>query len=58
VILKTPSVLYEDDTHYIEHFLHEEWAGKRIKDKNVLQVFGSDRAKSCIYYHLKKINLI
>lgn len=50
VILKTPSVLYEDDTHYIEHFLHEEWAGKRIKDKNVLQVFGSDRAKSCIYY--------
>ena len=27
VILKTPSILYDDDTHYIEHFLHEEWAG-------------------------------
>lgn len=50
VILKTPSVLYEDDTHYIEHFLHEEWAGKRIQHENVLRVFGSDRAKSFIYY--------
>ena len=50
VILKTPSVLYEDDTYYIEHFLHEEWAGKRIEHENVLKVFGSDRAKSCIYY--------
>ncbi|MCK5191194.1 MAG: serine/threonine-protein phosphatase, partial [Methylococcales bacterium] len=26
VILKTPSVLFDDDKHYIEHFLHEEWA--------------------------------
>lgn len=50
VILKTPSVLYDDDTHYIEHFLHEEWAGKRIHHENVLQILGSDRDKSCLYY--------
>jgi len=50
VILKTPSILYEDDTHYIEHFLHEEWAGKRIRHDNVLKVLSSDRKKSCIYY--------
>ncbi len=50
VILKTPSVLYEDDTQYIEHFLHEEWAGKRIKHNNVLQVLDTDRVKTCIYY--------
>jgi len=50
VILKTPSILYEDDTQYIEHFLHEEWAGKRLNHENVLKVFGSDRDKSCIYY--------
>ena len=43
-------MLYEDDTYYIEHFLHEEWAGKRIEHENVLKVFGSDRTKSCIYY--------
>jgi serine/threonine protein phosphatase PrpC len=50
VILKTPSILYDDDTHYIEHFLHEEWAGKRINHENVLKILGSDREKSCIYY--------
>ncbi len=50
VILKTPSVLYNDDTHYIEHFLHEEWAGKRISHDNVLKILESDRAKSCLYY--------
>ena len=50
VILKTPSILYDDDTHYIEHFLHEEWAGKRIHHENVLKVLATDRQKSCIYY--------
>lgn len=50
VILKTPSVLYDDDTHYIEHFLHEEWAGKRINHQNVLKILESDRNKSCLYY--------
>jgi serine/threonine protein phosphatase PrpC len=50
VILKTPSPLYDDDTHYIEHFLHEEWAGKRINHQNVLKILGTDREKSCIYY--------
>ncbi|MCQ8106220.1 bifunctional protein-serine/threonine kinase/phosphatase [Methylomonas sp. SURF-2] len=50
VILKTPSILYNDDTHYIEHFLHEEWAGKRINHENVLRIPESDRGKSCLYY--------
>jgi len=49
VILKTPSILFEDDTHYIEHFLHEEWAGKRIRHDHVLKVLESDRKKTCIY---------
>ena len=50
VILKTPSILYDDDTQYIEHFLHEEWAGKRINHDNVLKVLDTDRVKTCIYY--------
>jgi eukaryotic-like serine/threonine-protein kinase len=50
VILKTPSILYDDDTHFIEHFLHEEWAGKRIHHDNVLKIISSDRTKSCVYY--------
>jgi eukaryotic-like serine/threonine-protein kinase len=50
VILKTPSILYDDDTHFIEHFLHEEWAGKRINHENVVRVISTDRPKSCVYY--------
>ena len=50
VILKTPSILYEDDSLYIEHFLQEEWAGKRINHENVLKVLSTDRKKTCIYY--------
>ncbi len=50
VILKTPSILYDDDTHFIEHFLHEEWAGKRINHDNVVKVLSTDRPKSCVYY--------
>ncbi|WP_036249477.1 bifunctional protein-serine/threonine kinase/phosphatase [Methylobacter sp. BBA5.1] len=50
VVLKTPSILYDDDTRYIEHFLHEEWAGKRINNDHVLKTLGSDREKSGIYY--------
>lgn len=50
VILKTPSVLYDDDPHYIEHFLYEEWAGKRINHDHVVKVISVDRPKSCIYY--------
>lgn len=50
VILKTPSVNYEDDPVYIEHFLQEEWAGKRINHENVLSVLETDRPKQCIYH--------
>jgi serine/threonine protein phosphatase PrpC len=50
VILKTPSINYDDDTHFIEHFLHEEWAGKRISHENVIKVLSTDRPKSCVYY--------
>lgn len=50
VILKTPSILYDDDTHFIEHFLHEEWAGKRINHENVVKIISTDRHKSRVYY--------
>ena len=50
IILKAPSVLYDDDPNYIEHFLHEEWAGKRLNHPNILKFLDSDRPKSCIYY--------
>lgn len=50
VILKTPSINYDDDPVYIEHFLHEEWAGRRINDPHVLKVLDIDKPKKWIYY--------
>ncbi len=50
VILKTPSVNYEDDPEYIDRFLHEEWVGRRINNNHVLRVLEQKRRRQCLYY--------
>jgi serine/threonine protein kinase len=50
VILKTPSVNYEDDPVYIDSFLHEEWAGRRISNQHVLRVLKPHAKRQCLYY--------
>lgn len=50
VVLKTPSVNFEDDAQYIDGFLHEEWAGKRINNPHVLKVLEPKRRRRFLYY--------
>ncbi len=50
VVLKTPSVNYDDDAEYIDAFLHEEWAGRRIHSPHVLKVLEPTRRRQCLYY--------
>jgi len=50
VVLKTPSVNFEDDPEYIDQFLHEEWAGKRLKSSHILEVLVPHSHRQCIYY--------
>lgn len=50
VVLKTPSVNFEDDAQYIDGFLHEEWAGRRINSPHVLKVLEPKRRRSFLYY--------
>jgi len=50
VILKTPSVNFEDDPSYIDQFLHEEWVGKRIDNPHVLKVVEPTRRRRFLYY--------
>ncbi|MBI3772108.1 MAG: bifunctional protein-serine/threonine kinase/phosphatase [Gammaproteobacteria bacterium] len=50
VIMKTPSVNFEDDAHYIDGFLHEEWVGKRIHSPHVLKVLEPRRRRRFLYY--------
>lgn len=50
VVLKTPSVNFEDDAEYIDSFLHEEWAGKRISSPHVLKALEPQRRRRFLYY--------
>ncbi|WP_038246792.1 bifunctional protein-serine/threonine kinase/phosphatase [Ghiorsea bivora] len=50
VVLKTPSVNFEDDPAYIDRFLHEVWVGRRIDSPHVFKVLQLKRERSCIYY--------
>jgi len=50
VVLKAPSVNYEDDAEYINHFLHEEWVGRRIDNPHVVKVLESKRKRQALYY--------
>lgn len=50
VIIKTPSVNFEDDPNYIDGFLQEEWAGRRINNLHVLKVIEPTRRRRFLYY--------
>lgn len=50
VVLKAPSINYVDDPDYINQFLHEEWAGRRINSPHVLKVLEVNRKRQALYY--------
>ena len=50
VVMKAPSVNYLDDPEYINQFLHEEWAGRRINNPHVLKVLKITRKRTALYY--------
>jgi len=50
VVIKTPSVNFEDDPAYIDKFLHEVWVGRRINNPHVFKVYQLKRQRSFIYY--------
>jgi eukaryotic-like serine/threonine-protein kinase len=50
VVLKTPSVNFEDNPAYIEAFSREEWVGKLVASPHVLRVLPATRARRHLYY--------
>ena len=50
VVLKTPSVNYEDDPAYIERFIREEWIGRRIDNQHVVKVYEPTRRRRFLYH--------
>ncbi|MBL4852451.1 MAG: bifunctional protein-serine/threonine kinase/phosphatase [Gammaproteobacteria bacterium] len=50
VVIKTPSVNFEDDPGYIESFVREEWIGQRIHNSRVLKIVKQTRPRQFLYY--------
>lgn len=53
MVMKTPSLNYDEDNHYIDRFIQEEWIGKRIRSDYVVKVVPLNREKKCLYYVLE-----
>lgn len=49
VVIKTPSVNFEDDLGYIDRFLHEEWVGKRLNSEHLIKTCAADRQRTFLY---------
>ncbi|MGI9277424.1 MAG: protein kinase domain-containing protein [Endozoicomonas sp.] len=50
VILKTPSVNFEDDPQYLEGFIREEWIGRRIEHPGVMKVLPPKAGRKYLYH--------
>lgn len=50
MVMKTPSINFEEDTGYIDRFIQEEWIGKRIDSEYVVKIINQQRPRTCLYY--------
>ncbi len=55
MLMKTPSVNYDDDPSYIDRFHMEEWAGKRVYHPNVMVTYEQKRKRTCQYFLIEYI---
>ncbi len=49
MVIKTPSVNFEDDAAYIEQFTREEWIGRRLDSPHVLKVIPPKQRRQFLY---------
>jgi serine/threonine protein phosphatase PrpC len=49
VVLKTPSINFEDDPAYIDLFMHEEWIAKRLNSPHLIRVCAQQRPRNFLY---------
>lgn len=54
-VLKTPSVNYEDDLDYIEHFTRESWIGRTISSPHVVRVIKPKLPPRFLYHVLEHV---
>jgi serine/threonine protein phosphatase PrpC len=56
LVMKTPSVNFEDDPAYIERFVMEPWIGKRVADDHVVRISETSGAQSCLDYLMEFVD--
>ncbi|WP_438970368.1 protein kinase domain-containing protein [Methylophaga sp.] len=56
VVLKTPSINFEDDPAYLERFQLEEWVGRRIENHHVIRTVEQKRQRRFLYYVLEYVD--
>ncbi len=56
MVMKTPSVHFEEDTGYIDRFIQEEWIGKRIDNEHVVKIIRQERPRTCLYYLMEYVH--
>ena len=56
VVLKTPSVNFEDDPAYLERFQLEEWIGRRINNPHVIRTVEQKRPRRFLYYVMEYVD--
>ena len=54
--MKTPSINFEDDTHYIDRFLKEQWIGSRIDSPFVVKIIQHSRPRTALYYLMEHLD--
>ncbi len=54
-VMKTPSVLCQGDTGYVERFVMEEWVGSRISSPHVVEIVKSERKRTFLYYLIEMV---
>ena len=55
MVMKTPSINFEEDTGYIDRFIQEEWIGKRINSDYVVKIIKQHRPRTCLYYLMEHV---
>ncbi len=55
VALKTPSVNFEDDPQYLQHFMYEKWVGQRVQSPHVVKIHSTDEKSNFLAYAMAYI---
>jgi len=56
VIMKTPSINFENDTSYIDRFIQEEWIGKRVDSPYVVKTLHQKTKRNFLYYLMEYVH--